>query len=153
MISVILRMLMLFIVIFSAATTLAQKLPPSGLKLDAWMYEKIFNSSLLLCHDTGYWIVDKVENRGIRSYEEIKKLEDCVQSGRAEAKKQFNTFREKMENETAKTALKDHYIAWIKTFEELNIQTGESLQSYNRRYKENQRQVRALWIRFQVEIE
>ena len=132
----------------------AQSIPPEGPRRDALHYEATYKTDILLCRSMGYWMaVAQNQSREFASFEERKKLDDCVATARENAQKKYSDYRQKLNSDSTKTALKEHYISWIKTLEGLKLQTGESEKEYIRRFEENEGRMENAWIQFQVEIE
>jgi hypothetical protein len=77
----------------------------------------------------------------------------CVIKLRTDLKNQYESLMGNLPAQTAKAALKDHYVAVRKTIDELALVPGEPQRTYDRRFEDNSRKINEMWIRFVVEIE
>lgn len=132
----------------------AQRMPPEGPKREAWFYEMSTGTDIINCQNIGYWMAaTESQTRKFSNFEEIQKLASCVESARTNAERKYSAFREKLKSDSARVALKEHYISWLKTLDELQLQTGENEKAYSRRFEDNKRRMKDAWLRFEVENE
>lgn len=138
---------------FAASLSIAQKVPAEGIKRDAWVYEKTFDTEIIQCYNIGYWLANAQEEKRALNGADKAKLSECIENGKESARNKFKNFRDKLSTDAEKSALKDHYVAWLNYFNDLEISVTDNLRTYKNRHDKNAQKMRETWTKFQVELE
>jgi hypothetical protein len=76
---------------------------------------------------------------------------ECISSGNSEIKKLYEKFSKTIKKPSARTALKEYYIAGVMALQGIEPQSDERTINYEKRQGDNKNKLNEMWVRFETE--
>lgn len=120
-------------------------------------YKEHFDAGLSVCTKqlNEAIAIEKTKLNGTERYDLPEQFppdwKGCIGAKKSAAKPLYETALKALKKSSAKTALKEHYIASLSGLDEIAPKYAETVEEYRRRQSSNDQKRNDAWVRFEVE--